>query len=65
MRQACKYCRYFMPIERAKKGRFRRYPPSISPVWTGAHPVRFYTNYPAIYDDQWCGEYVEAQHEAS
>tara|TARA_A100001037_G_C14714991_1_gene442091 strand:- start:106 stop:270 length:165 start_codon:yes stop_codon:yes gene_type:complete len=54
-----------MPIERAKKDRCRRYPPSISPVWTGANPVSFYTKYPAIYDDQWCGEYVEAQHEAS
>jgi hypothetical protein len=49
-----------MPIVQVKKGRYRRYPPTINTAWTGANPLGFYTNYPAVYNDQWCGEFVAA-----
>ena len=60
MEQTCKICKFFMPIVQVKKGRCRRYPPTINTARTGANPLGFYTNYPAVYNDQWCGEFVAA-----
>ncbi len=61
MDEMCKTCKYFMLIERVKKGRCRRFPPTINTAWTGANPLGFHTNYPAVYNDQWCGEFIEAE----
>ncbi|MFP6689311.1 MAG: hypothetical protein VCD31_08350 [Alphaproteobacteria bacterium] len=65
MEEMCKVCNYFMPVVEVKKGRCRRWPPTINTAWTGSNPLGFYTNYPAVHDDQWCGEFSEAPPEPS
>ena len=51
MNEICKTCKFFMPVEQVKKGRCWRYPPTINTAWTGANPLGFHTNYPAVYND--------------
>ena len=59
MNEICKTYKFFMPVEQVKKGRCRRYPPTINTARTGANPLGFHTNYPAVYNDQWCGEHTK------
>jgi len=54
-----------MPVVEVKKGRCRRWPTTINTAWTGTNPLGFYTNYPAVHDDQWRGEFSEAPPEPS
>jgi hypothetical protein len=60
MEEKYKICKFFIPIERIWKDSCHRYPPTINTVWTSSNPLSFYTKYPPVYDDQWCGEFAEA-----
>ncbi len=51
MDEMCKTCKFLMPIKRVKKGRCRRFPPTINTAWTGGNPLGFHTNYPAVHND--------------
>ena len=68
----CKTCKFFDQTSSGNLnqkqqledgiGRCVRYPPSVyihddSPLFPDEEPIEWYC--PAVYDDQWCGEWVQ------
>jgi hypothetical protein len=59
----CSECKYFNPI-RATVGQCRRYPPQVIVHNAEGQPDWKEDVWPEVYDNEWCGEFLEEHKES-